>query len=294
MRCKPQWIVPDVLQQVPEDWPLRQYSRIVRGPVHEWHAQTVGDGPDVLLLHGAGGSVHSFRDLIPPLASSFRVTAIDLPGHGFTRLGAQRRSGLGPMANDIKSFFMSENIRPVAIIGHSAGAAIALQIGQFEPHIRIVGINPALGHFEGIAGVLFPAMAKLLAAMPFTPRLFSTASARPERIKTLIDSTGSKLGADGLALYRSLVARESHVKGALSMMAQWSLDDLLPRFPEIQNEVLFILGEEDTTVPPKVGLDAAAKIRNANTISLGAKGHLVHEESPEDVAQICLDFLRAK
>ena len=44
----------------------------------------MGDGPDLLLLHGSGAATHSWRDLAPLLARDFRVIAPDLPGHGFT------------------------------------------------------------------------------------------------------------------------------------------------------------------------------------------------------------------
>ena len=61
----------------------------------------MGEGPDIVLLHGTGASTHSWRALIPLLAERYRVTAIDLPGHGFTRLGARMRSSLECMAEDI-------------------------------------------------------------------------------------------------------------------------------------------------------------------------------------------------
>ena len=52
----------------PPDWPLQAHSRQVFCAPHRWHVQDIGEGEIVLLLHGAGGSTHSFRDLIPLLA----------------------------------------------------------------------------------------------------------------------------------------------------------------------------------------------------------------------------------
>jgi magnesium chelatase accessory protein len=54
--------------------------------------RSLGDpeAPVALLVHGAGAATHSFRGLIPLLSGHYRVIAIDLPGHGFTR-GARRR-----------------------------------------------------------------------------------------------------------------------------------------------------------------------------------------------------------
>ena len=49
-----------------------------------WHYQQQGNGPVVLLVHGAGGSTHSWAGCATALSASFTVISTDLPGHGFT------------------------------------------------------------------------------------------------------------------------------------------------------------------------------------------------------------------
>jgi magnesium chelatase accessory protein len=66
------------------DWPNRDCSRFVESGGLRWHVQRCGTGPVCLLIHGTGASTHSFRDLMPLLATHFDVIAIDLPGHGFS------------------------------------------------------------------------------------------------------------------------------------------------------------------------------------------------------------------
>ncbi|MEL6619519.1 MAG: alpha/beta fold hydrolase BchO [Pseudomonadota bacterium] len=269
------------------DWPNAELSRQVQGPVHRWHVQEAGAGPLILLLHGAGGSTHSFRDLIGPLAQTHRVVALDLPGQGFTRLGARHRCGLDPMAQDIAALCVQEGWQPTTLVGHSAGAAIALRLAQPDhllPTPLVIGINAALGEFPGIAGLIFPIMAKALAAVPFTATLFSGASGNPARIRTLIESTGSRIGPEGLDLYRRLVADRDHVNGTLLMMAQWQLRPLLARLQEHAGPVHFVVGDQDSTVPPQVSHDIAAKMPAANVHVLEGLGHLAHEEAPAEVA----------
>lgn len=278
-------------RDIPQDWPNREASRIIRGPIHEWHVQESGSGKGVLMLHGAGGSVHSFADLFANMGRDHHVLAPDLPGHGFTRLGAQRRSSMDAMAQDVGALCQSLDFAPHTIIGHSAGAAIALQMARTMPDVVMIGINPALDHFEGLAGVVFPAMAKMLAAVPFVPRLFSGVSSRPERVRSLIESTGSTLTPEGIALYGRLISHEGHVNGALSMMAQWTLNDLLRALPDIQARTLFITGENDRTVPPRVAEQAGRQMPHATVTNLPGLGHLVHEEAPEQVAALCRDFI---
>ena len=49
------------------------------------------NSPVVLLLHGFPTSSFMFRELIPRLASNYRVIAPDLPGFGFTEVPAERK-----------------------------------------------------------------------------------------------------------------------------------------------------------------------------------------------------------
>lgn len=280
-----------------ETWPNSHLSRRGQGPVHRWHIQEAGTGPTILLLHGAGGSTHSYRHIIPDLAQDFHVVALDLPGQGFTQLGARYRCGLDTMAQDMCELCRQEGWTPAVIAGHSAGCAAALRATETDLSPRgqtplVIGINAALAQFSGLAGLVFPVMAKALAAIPFTAALFSGASANPDRIRALIGSTGSDLDAEGLDLYRRLVGDRKHVDGTLLMMAQWRLDPLLARLPDHPAQVHFIVGENDTTVPPEVSERAAARMRQATVHRLEGLGHLAHEECPAGTAALIRRIVR--
>ena len=274
-------------------WPLSAASRRIDGPVHRWHAQVCGSGPVLLLLHGAGGSTHSFRDLVPLLSEAYTVVSLDLPGHGFTQLGARQRSGLPATVEDVQRLCGQEGWAPDVIVGHSAGAAVALQMAMTtagQPP-RVIGLNAALGEFPGIAGLVFPLMAKALAAMPFATTLFSTTSANPDRIRTLINSTGSTLEPEGYELYRRLVGDKAHVDGTLKMMAQWDLMPLLRALPDYGGPVDLIVGSNDATVPPSVSETVAAKMPNAQVHRVEGLGHLMHEERPAQIAALIMTLL---
>jgi magnesium chelatase accessory protein len=284
----------DVAAEIPPDWPNRDASRLVRCRPHRWHLQVQGSGTDVLMLHGAGASAHSFAALSGLVsAAGWRTVAPDLPGHGFTRLGVRGRSGLDAMAEDLAALLAQEGIRPVAIIGHSAGAAIALRLAEMLPTAPrcIVGINAALGPFEGVAGWLFPVIARVLALNPLVPQLFSRGSRAPAQIARLIGSTGSALDARGLDLYRRLVADPRHVEGVLAMMAQWRLEGILSRLAGIALPCLLVTADRDRAVPPATSARAAAAMPAAERMSLTGYGHLVHEEAPGAVASVILPFL---
>jgi magnesium chelatase accessory protein len=264
---------------------MRAASRIVRARPNDWHVQVAGAGPTVLLLHGAGGATQSFRHLFPLLAQDHRTIAVDLPGQGFTTLHSRRRAGLDPMAQDLHTLLAQEGWVPDVIVGHSAGAALALRLAEHLPDAPpIVTINGALAEFGGLAGWAFPMMAKLLAMNPLTPLMVSRMSSHPDRVRDLLATTGSRLDDAGLALYRRLVADPHHVDGVLAMMAEWNLKGLVSRLPAARSRVLLLAGENDGTVPIEVSLAAAARIPGATVRILPGLGHLAHEEAPEVIA----------
>jgi len=275
---------------LPADWPHRAASRRIACRPHLWHVQEMGAGPLVLLLHGAGGATHSWRHLMPLLVG-YRLVAIDLPGQGFTRMGSRRRCGVEAMAEDIAALCADQGWQPHAVIGHSAGGALALRLAGLMPVSRIVGINAALGSFEGAAGWLFPLMAKLLAATPMVPQLFSRLSGTPDRVAALLGSTGSKIDAAGVAQYLRLLRMPGHVDATLLMMAQWKLDGVLERLAGITSRVLLVTGAGDATVPPSVSERAAGRIPGAAWVNLPGLGHLAQEEDAGAVAKVVLPFL---
>ncbi|SFS19868.1 alpha/beta fold hydrolase BchO [Yoonia litorea] len=269
------------------DWPLSDYSRRILHRPHRWHVQEHGVGPLILLIHGAGGATQSFRHLFPILAKTHRVVAVDLPGQGFTQLGAQQRCGLDHMAEDLLSLCRNQAWKPDMIVGHSAGAAIALRIWELgaRPEHGVTCINAALGNFKGVAGWLFPMMAKALAVTPFSASLFANTATR-QSVKNLIEGTGSTLGAEGIDLYYRLATDAGHVDATLSMMAQWHLDGLLNRLPQIETKVHLIAAENDKAVPPRVSAEAAARLPFARQTTLRGLGHLAHEENALAIADL--------
>jgi magnesium chelatase accessory protein len=276
----------------PPDWPGRELSRIVPSKPHRWHVQVTGEGPDVLLLHGAGASTHSWAPLIAHLAKAHRVIALDLPGHGWTR-SPRGRARLGDVAADIANLCAQEGWSPALIIGHSAGGAVALELarqGRITPH-HLVIINGALENFKGAAGWLFPMMAKMLALNPLTGILISQGSRSTQQVRSILSTAGTDLDDKGLSYYARLIQRRAHVDGTLAMMAQWSLDALNRALPEITTPTLFIHGEKDGAVAVSVAERAAAMMPAAKLVTLPGVGHLAHEEAPDRVAHEIARFI---
>lgn len=269
------------------DWPNREASRFVPAGGLHWHVQVLGTGPPLLLLHGTGASTHSWRDLAPLLAPHFTVIAPDLPGHGFSGRPSARGMSLQGMANGVEALLAALNLRPAVVVGHSAGAAVAVRMaldGRILPH-TLIGLNAALLPLAGLLRVMSP-LAKLLALTTAVPRWVASRAADDAAVVRLIAGTGSTLDARGAQLYARLMRDPSHVAGALAMMANWNLDALFDDLPRLATPLLLAVGLRDRTVPPGQAQQVAAQARGVRVVPLPGLGHLAHEEAPSLVADL--------
>ncbi len=266
------------------DWPMRPASRFVEAAGLRWHVQTLGRGPVALLLHGTGGASFSWRGVAPLLAERFTVVIPDLPGHGFSAPAPTGGAGLPGMATGVAALLGALGLRPAALVGHSAGAAVAARMALDGLSAPVVSFNGAFLPFKGLAGVLFPPMAKLLALNPLAPR----AMALGARAMTagLLDAMGPGVDAEGRALYRRMFENSGHVSGALAMMAAWDLASLARDLPRLPGPLELVVGEADRAVPPADARTVARRAPGARLRLLAGLGHLAHEERPDLAAAI--------
>lgn len=278
-------------KRIPADWPGVSRSREITAAGLRWHVQQHGDtGPTVLLLHGAGASLHSWAGLVTELSPDHRLIAIDLPGHGFSDAFSAGNYTLTRTARAIAELQRALNASPALIVGHSAGAAIAMQMLVDAAHDGasgtpgIVAINPAILPFSGLAGIAFPLLAKIGAGSRLFAGLIASRASATSQVERLINGTGSQLDAEGIGRYQWLMQRTSHVRAVLSMMAGWRLDALQPALRRLDPPMHFIIGERDRAVPPSSVAGVAQRLGNTGVTRLAGYGHLVHEEAPAVVA----------
>ncbi len=119
-------------------------------------------------------------------------------------------------------------LRPTLVVGHSAGAAIAMRMaldGLIAPALT-VSIGGAILPLQGPIGRLFMPLARALTVNPFVPPAFAAMARLPSVARRLLASTGSRIDAEGERCYAHLMANATHAAGALRLMASWDLQPL--------------------------------------------------------------------
>jgi magnesium chelatase accessory protein len=271
------------------DWPLREASRFVEAGGLRWHVQTLGSGPELLLVHGTGASTHSWRDLMPLLAQRFTVIAPDLPGHGFTAMPATRWGlSLPGMASGLVSLLNAMGVKPQIAVGHSAGAAILARMsldGQVDLK-TLISLNGAILPLQGLAGRIFSPIAQVLVGFEFVPRMAAARASDPSVLAGLVGNTGSKLDARGIELYGRLARNPGHVAAALGMMANWDLESLEPALVRLKPRVVLVAAGLDRMIKPDDSFRLRDRLSHAEVIYLRDLGHLAHEERPAEIAEL--------
>ena len=133
----------------------------------ELHHRVDGDGPDLVLLHGGGGTTEELADLRDRLAPSHRVISPDQRGHG-------RSPWADPftypaMAADTAALLERLGVRGADLVGWSDGAIVALLVARERPDLvrRVVAIGADVDTGPGEPSHLTPeAAAEQLALTP--------------------------------------------------------------------------------------------------------------------------------
>ncbi len=261
---------------------------------HTIHYHVQGDGPDVLLIHGWASSWRMWERPLHRLASEgFRAWALDLPGCGESSLPANGWYTIANLTGVIEAFVERVGIERAALVGHSMGGAIALEMTDRQPDATraLVLVAPVVSGRLGLA-------LHVLLGSAFGRRLLELSQHH-----TALARLGGRTKFAAPWLMRTLPTRAALIRDAqdLARTAPQAaigtlravIDfDFTERLPEIGAPTLVIVGARDVTLPPSEGELAANKIPGATLVKLCGVGHQPVDECPEKFGRLLLEFLK--
>jgi pimeloyl-ACP methyl ester carboxylesterase len=101
-------------------------------PAKLW-SRDVGEGPAVVLMHGAGGNHAVWNEIVPRLSPRYRVVAPDLRGHGRTAAPPGSTFTVEELMGDLLGLLEEKSIGAAHWVGLSAGALLALRLTLDRP-----------------------------------------------------------------------------------------------------------------------------------------------------------------
>ena len=283
------------INRIPYDWPNRQMSRSITVGDLTWHVQISGKGPVILLLHGTGSSTHSWGELTPLLNQEAQVLSVDLPGHAFT-LGASVDSlRLEQIASNLVALIEELKMPwPTMVVGHSAGAPLALAFANQAPTKPrvIIGLNPSLipppPSYTQFFGPMLGPVTKSATLASILAKI-APLSGMTDR---LLDSTNTNLPETNRNYYRRLFQSPEHARGAMNFMASANIDQVLKAGSSLPSHLIWVIGESDQWVP-EIGLKKIIKqYFPKSTVIYWPGGHIMHEIETTKTADLILSELR--
>lgn len=127
-----------------------------------YFARLYGDeGTPLMLIHGNKGSGYAFADIIPELATRYQLIVVDLPGDGYGPARGASETDKVDTANYCVNLATYLGIDKFAVLGHSVGGMVALEMYNTAPSMisEIILLESFVSHPDGtryaIAGNLF-------------------------------------------------------------------------------------------------------------------------------------------
>ncbi|MDC3412399.1 2-succinyl-6-hydroxy-2,4-cyclohexadiene-1-carboxylate synthase [Aquibacillus sp. 3ASR75-11] len=249
-----------------------------------------GTGEPILLLHGFTGTTKTWDSIISTWSKTFRVIAMDLPGHGRTE--GTKVVQMSECCQDIAKILDQLGINKIHVIGYSMGGRTALSFAVMFPQrvssLVLESASPGLADYkermarkkqdekrakkittDGIASFvdywenipLFASQKKLSSTRRF--------KVRQERLNQ---------SKEGLAL-------SLRGMGTGSQPSQWE------KLHVIDAPVLLVVGELDVKF---VGIATKMNhaIHNSQVKVIPMTGHAIHVENPKCFGKMVIDFIR--
>jgi pimeloyl-ACP methyl ester carboxylesterase len=269
-------------------------------PPLKLYAEEAGAGPPVVLLHGLGGSGYTWRYMVPGLARSHRVIAIDLKGFGRSDKPADQRYAAVDQAAYVRAFLERRGLRGITLAGHSFGGAVALAVtmefnrqGQADRVARLVLMDtPALPQpLSPTVKLLQKPVLPLLVLSVLPPIVVAQLS--------LVNDDGAfaHLTPNDVSMYAAPLA-DPGAAHALVTTAQRivpeNFDALIRRYPTVRQQTLLLWCRHDTVVPVTTGVRLARMLPNASLRLIERCGHTPPEENPGAATAQLLRFLHQK
>lgn len=264
------------------------------------HLRIEGDGPDLVLIHGANGSIRDFTfDLMGRLTDRYRVILVDRPGLGWSDRANRSYNGVWSSQAEppaAQARVMQQAVdqvgvtRPI-VLGHSYGGAVALAWALERPEdtAAVVLLGAVSNPWPGSLGPLYQINSTRIGSALVIPLISAFAPmARIEDTVAAIfapqptpDGYLDHFGPE-LTLRRTTLRANAQQVNSLRP----HVVEMATQYPDLTLPVEILHGTDDTIVPLRVHSEPLAQLLpNAALTRMEGVGHMPHHADPDAVEE---------
>jgi pimeloyl-ACP methyl ester carboxylesterase len=249
---------------------------------------TAGEGPPMVLVHGAGDNALDWQWVMPTLAATHQVYAPDLPGSPDS---ARPAADYSPAFFErfVAAFVDALGIGRATFVGNSLGGLVALRVALSEPArvdalvlVDSAGLGRAVN--PAFTSVNVPLLGK--AAIPFWRTPVGAYQRAWGRTALLFAHPPGSVPREWLAeqcrLARSPGYLEAHLTALRTLVSPLGQREVLvDRLGLLETPTLVVWGERDRVFPRSQAKRAAARLREGSLALIPNCGHMPHVECPD-------------
>lgn len=264
-------------------------NAVLTGQLGEQHEQTM------LLIHGLGASGHhDWQDVAPALAQRYHVLMVDLPGFGGSAPAASgyRFTAIATLLQQIVSRYA---VGKTIVIGHSLGAAIALDFSHRQPALveRLVLVDAAGILQKQVFANHVTTLALQPIGLPPLDRALGALNRNVDTLKRRVLAWPDKLFdvtawlSDNPAL-RSIVLTDNVMLDAAVGLVE---ADFSRAIRETRAPTTVLWGSHDSIAPIRTGQLLASRMAQARLYVIPAARHVPMRENPAEFLRVLGDAL---
>jgi pimeloyl-ACP methyl ester carboxylesterase len=273
--------------------PRGQFVTVAGQQVHYIEA---GNGPDLVLIHGASGSTRDFSfDFIDRVKDRYRVIAFDRPGLGYTDRISDAFKGPtntaaespGQQAAFLKAAADQLGVRDPIVLGHSYGGAVAMAWALDHDPAAAVIVAGATQPWPGGLGPLYGIAGSALGGAAVVPLI--TAFAPEAQVQAaLTEIFAPNPVPEGYLAYIGApltLRRETFRANARQVNTlRPHVVEMSARYPSLDLPLEIIHGRADDVVPAAIHSEPLARqVPGANLVLVDDLGHMPHHIVPGQV-----------
>jgi pimeloyl-ACP methyl ester carboxylesterase len=258
--------------------------------------ENYGTGNPIIFLHGLGGNLYTWRYLVKPFESHYRLILFDLKGAGKSPKPIDNQYSMFDQGDLIYQFIIQKNLRNVILVGHSFGGGVALLVA-----LKLEKYAPdRLAKLILIDTVSYPQKLPWVVRMMRMPVIGALGLYLiPDRIKVrkMLESIyfdDSKITAADVEAYAaplSLPGGKFALRQTARQIIPENMAEIISLYPRIKVPTLIIWGREDSIIPLQNGIRLHNDLENSQLVIVNRCGHDPPEERPERVIEIMQKFL---
>ena len=267
----------------------------------EFSIKTIGEGEDIVFIHGFFVSGYTWRKIVPELSKDFKCHIIDMPGFGKSKWKRETNLGFKAQAKRLGELLEKMNLDNLSLIAQDTGASISRQVAINKPSLikKLILINTEIPNHRPP----FIPMHQFLAKLPLSNFVFRAllkvdfVVRSPLLVNQFYSNKQLLKDSEYLSKYvndlKSYQAMEGFLKYLIGI--EWDVvDNFKDNHKKIQANVMMIWGEDDKTFPVELAEKMSEQFSKKVIFNRIANASLMpQEEQPQEVISLVKSFIES-